>query len=129
MNKFLLPFLMVLITFASVAQEVSTKTVADEKPMKKRRPPRKEMVLVNLNFDSWLGTPSSISPKWFASRGVDVALLYDYVIAKSNFSIAAGVGFNSHNIHMEGFPIEYAIESGGTYTKLDVSFFNGKEIN
>lgn len=129
MNKFLLFIFSVFLATGSLAQEVSTETVADEKPKKKRRPPRKEMVLVNLNFDHWLNTPSGISPKWFASRGVDVAILYDYVIAKSNFSAAAGVGFNSHNIHMEGFPIEYTIKSGGTYTKLDDSFFDGKEIN
>jgi hypothetical protein len=129
MNKFILLIFSVLLATGSLAQEISTETVADEKPKKKRRPPRKEMILVNLNFDHWLNTPSTISPKWFASRGIDVAILYDYVIAKSNFSAAAGIGFNSHNIHMEGFPIEYAIKSGGTYTKLDESFFDGKEIN
>ena len=114
---------------ACVAQTVSTETVTDEKPKKKRKPPRKEMILINLNFDSWLNTPSTIQPKWFASRGVDVAVLYDYVLAKSNFSLAAGVGFNSHNIHMEGFPIEYATTSGESYTKLDTDFFEGKQIN
>jgi hypothetical protein len=127
-TRFFVLFLFVLMSGSSLAQEVSTTTVADEKPKKKRRPPRKEMVLINLNFDSWIGHPSTISPKWFASRGVDVAVLYDYVLAKSNFSLAAGVGFNSHNIHMEGFPIEYAIQSGGSYTKLDTDFFDGKKI-
>ena len=121
--------LLIVLTTASIGQEVSTETVADEKPKKKRKPPKKEMVLINLNFDSWIGTPSTIRPKWFSSRGVDVAILYDYVIAKSNFSTALGVGFNSHNIHMEGFPIEYPIQSGGTYTLLDPDFFDGKEIN
>ncbi len=112
----------------AVAQ-VSDQTVADEKPKKKKRkPPKKEMILINLNFDGWLNTPSSISSEWFASRGVDVAVLYDYVLAKSNFSLAAGVGFNSHNVHMDGFPIEYTTTTGQTYTKLDKSFFEGKEI-
>lgn len=126
----LLPILVLMFLSASVGfgQEVSDKTVADEKPRKKRKPPKKEMILVNLNFDSWLMHPSTVEPKWFSSRGVDVALLYDYVLAKSNFSLAAGVGFNSHNIHMEAFPIEYAISGGGTYTKLDPSFFEGQKI-
>jgi len=87
------------------------------------------MLLINLNFDGWIGTPSTIKSKWFASRGVDIVVLYDQVIAKSLFSVAAGVGFNSQNIHMEGFPIEYVLESGETYTKLDESFFDGKQIN
>lgn len=97
------------------------------------------MLLINLNFDHWLNTPSTIKPKWFASRGVDVAILYDYVIAKSNFSVAGGVGFNSHNIHLDAFPVEYSVQrsnsgpSGGTslassYTHLDSRFFNGQKI-
>jgi hypothetical protein len=129
MRSFYTVFLLVLMSGFCLAQEVSTETVADTKPKKKRKPPRKEMVLVNLNFDGWIGTPSTISSKWFSSRGVDVAVVYDYVIAKSLFSIAGGVGFNSHNIHMEGFPIEYPLTSGSTYTKLDTEFFEGKKIN
>ena len=126
MRKLVLPLFFCCLAVGSIAQN---ETEPVSKPKKKQKPPKKEIVLVNLNFDSWLGTPSTINPKWFASRGVDIAVFYDYVIAKSNFSIAAGVGFNSHNIHMEGFPIEYPIESGGTYTKLDGSFFDGKEVN
>ncbi|MCB9190049.1 MAG: outer membrane beta-barrel protein [Flavobacteriales bacterium] len=116
--------------FASTAnaQTVSETTVADEQPKKKRKPPKKEMILVNLNFDSWLFNPSTVKPKWFASRGVDVALLYDYVLAKSNFSLAGGVGFNSHNIHMEAFPIVYQITEGHSYTHLDPTFFEGQKI-
>jgi len=129
MRRFYTVFLLVMMSGFCLAQEVSTETMADTKPVKKRKPPRKEMVLINLNFDGWIGTPSTISSKWFASRGVDVAVVYDYVIAKSLFSVAGGVGFNSHNIHMEGFPIEYAITSGSTYTKLDTDFFDGKNIN
>lgn len=128
MSRSFLSLLLILIVGIVSAQEVSDKTVSDEKPKKKRKPLRKEMVLVNLNFDSWLFTPSTVTPKWFASRGVDVAVLYDYVIAKSTFSVAGGVGFNSHNIHMEAFPIEYPITTGGSYTKLDPSFFDGKKI-
>ncbi len=121
--------LLCLVSTSVWCQEISDQTVADEKPKKKRKPPKKEMILINLNFDSWIGHPSTVSPKWFSSRGVDVAILYDYIIAKSRFSVAGGVGFNSHNIHMEAFPIEYAIKSGGTYTKLGPSFFDGKNIN
>lgn len=129
MSRFILGLFLMFTVGISMGQSVSETTVADEKPKKKRKPPKKEMVLINLNFDSWLGTPSTISPKWFSSRGVDVAILYDYVIAKSVFSMAAGVGFNSHNIHMEGFPIEYATTTGSTFTKLDPSFFDGKKIS
>ena len=121
-------FLLIMSASVGFAQETSTSTVADEKPKKKRKPPKKEMVLINMNFDSWLFHPSSVEPKWFSSRGVDVAVLYDYVIAKSVFSVAGGVGFNSHNIHMEAFPIEYPTTNGSTYTHLDTDFFDGQKI-
>lgn len=129
-NLTTLLFATLLLFSAAAAQEVSGTTVADEKPkQKKRKPPKKEMILINLNFDSWLFHPSTVKPKWFASRGVDVALLYDYVIAKSNFSVAAGIGFNSHNIHMEAFPVEYQTSEGNSYTHLDPTILEGKSIN
>ncbi|MDP6907879.1 MAG: outer membrane beta-barrel protein [Flavobacteriales bacterium] len=128
MSRISLILTLCLCSMMTIGQ-VSDETVADEKPKKKKRkPPKKEMILINLNFDGWLNTPSTIKSEWFASRGVDVAVLYDYVLAKSNFSLAAGVGFNSHNIHMDGFLIEYTTTNGATYTKLDESFFEGKEI-
>lgn len=139
MKRFLALFLCMLLAGFSFAQETSNETVADTKPKKKRKLPRREMVLVNLNFDGWLGAPSTANSKWFSSRGVDVAILYDYVIAKSLFSMAVGVGFNSHNIHTEGFPIDYTVqkpenatardETTGSFTLLDPSFFDGKKIN
>lgn len=129
MNRFCAAFVCVFMASLCFGQDASTEVDTDKKPKKKRKPPRKEIVLINFNFDGWIGTPSSIKSKWFSSRGVDVAILYDQVLAKSLFSLAAGVGFNSHNIHMEGFPIEYALKSGGTYTKLDGSFFDGKQVS
>lgn len=108
---------------------LAQETTPPEHPKpKKRKMPKKEMLLVNLNFDSWVNHPSHIAPKWGESRGVDVAILYDYVIKKSNFSLAGGVGFNSHNIHMEGFPVVLNTTAGNTYTHLDTAFFSGREL-
>lgn len=121
----LFTLLLLGLNLASLAQET---TPPDNPKPKKRKMPKKEMLLVNLNFDSWLNHPSYISPKWGESRGVDVAVLYDYVIKKSHFSLAGGVGFNSHNIHMEGFPVVYPTTAGHTYTHLDTAFFRGREI-
>lgn len=132
MQRYTLSLLLCLLSlsFCALAQDNPEKTVADERPAtkKRRKLPNREMLLINLNFDSWLNTPSTVKPKWFASRGVDVAVLYDYVIKKSSFSVAGGVGFNSHNIHMEAFPIAYRTTEGKTYTHLDSSFFTGQKI-
>jgi hypothetical protein len=136
MYKFILGIFFSLMVIGSFAQETPDSTLAQTPVKKKRKPPKKEMLLINLNFDSWIGQPSTISPKWFSSRGVDIAVLYDYVIGRTNFSVAAGVGFNSHNIHMEAFPIEYSVlkdptnpSSVGSYTHLDPAFFEDKKIN
>lgn len=136
MHKLLVCLVLLLKFSVSVAQDTPSEQAIAAPIKKKRKPPKKEMLLINLNFDSWLGQPSTISPKWFSSRGVDVALLYDYVIARSYFSAAIGVGFNSHNIHMEAFPIEYPVfnspaEFGtiSSFTLLDSRFFHGKKIN
>lgn len=130
MQRLILLLIVCSTTLSSFAQETSRETVADERPAtkKRRKLPNREMLLINLNFDSWLNTPSTVKPKWFSSRGVDVAVLYDYVIKKSVFSVAGGVGFNSHNIHMEAFPIEYLTNEGHSYTHLDPSFFEGQKI-
>ncbi len=126
MHKVLLIVIFILSVMSSNAQD----TIPPQVPKsKKRKMPKKEMLLVNLNFDSWVGHPSYVSPQWGASRGVDVAILYDYVLGKSNFSLAGGLGFNSHNIHSEGFPVVYNTIDGDTYTKLDTSFFRGQDIS
>ena len=127
MHKLILTALFLSISLLAFSQDATTNPEEKSKK-KKRKPPRKEIILINLNFDHWLFTPSTIQPKWFASRGVDIAVMYDHVIAKSNFSAAAGLGFNSHNIHMEGFPIEYPITAGKSYTHLDTDFLDGKNI-
>jgi len=121
----LILFMFMILPLVGTAQETSAP---DTPKPQKRKMPKREMILVNLNFDSWLGHPSYVSPRWFASRGVDVALFYDYVLGKSNFSVAGGVGFNSHNIHSEAFPVVYNTTEGNTYTHLDTSFFAGREI-
>lgn len=126
-KAFVSPMVWMLCALPLLVQAQETTPPEIQKP-KKRKMPKKEMLLVNVNFDSWLDHPSSIAPKWGASRGVDVAILYDYVIKKSNFSIGAGVGFNSHNVHMEGFPVVYNTTAGHTYTLLDTAFFGGREI-
>lgn len=121
----LLTLLLILSPFAGLAQE---STAAESPRPQKRKMPKREMILVNLNFDGWLGHPSFVTPKLFASRGVDVALFYDYVLGKSNFSVAGGLGFNSHNIHSDAFPVVYNTTEGNTYTHLDTSFFGGRDI-
>ncbi len=127
MKKTCLLLTAIFCSLIALGQETTTASPT-ERAKPKRKPPKKEFVLINLNFDGWLNTPATITSTWFASRGVDIALLYDYVLGKSNFSLAAGVGFNSHNVKMDGFPIEYPTLSGNTFTKIDPGFFEDRTI-
>lgn len=126
MRNALIAVLLTCLSLSVAAQE----TAPPETPKpKKRKMPKREMLLVNLNFDSWIGHPSHVTPQWGTSRGVDVAILYDYVLGKSNFSIAGGVGFNSHNIHSEAFPVVYQTTAGYSYTLLDTAYLSGQDIS
>jgi hypothetical protein len=61
MHKVLLIVIFMLSVMSSNAQD----TIPPQVPKsKKRKMPKKEMLLVNLNFDSWVGHPSYVSPQW-----------------------------------------------------------------
>ncbi|MBL4587621.1 MAG: PorT family protein [Flavobacteriales bacterium] len=125
MKRILPLFAFLFCSALAFGQDAATQTEVEKT---KPKPPQKEFILININFDGWLNTPSTIQSTWFASRGVDIAVLYDYVLGKSNFSLAAGVGFNSHNVKMDAFPTELTTSEGKSYTQLDPTFFDGKTI-
>lgn len=94
----------------------------------KKKPAAKQRILVNLNADNWIQTASYYEINPYNSRGVDIQLLYDHVIKKSQFSLALGGGFNSNNIHSDAFPRTYQLEGGGSFTKMDTAYFSGTNI-
>jgi hypothetical protein len=116
-------FIFLIFPIALFAQEE-----VPEKRVIKKKPASKQRILVNLNADNWIQTASYYNINPYNSRGVDIQILYDYVIKKSQFSLALGGGFNSNNIHSDAFPRTYALEGGGSYTKMDTTYFSGTDI-
>ncbi|MCI5056065.1 MAG: PorT family protein [Flavobacteriales bacterium] len=57
----------------------------------------KDRVVFNFFHDNWLMDQDSVKVRWF-SRGVSFTYFYDAQIGKSPFSLAAGLGFASHNV-------------------------------
>lgn len=116
--------LLFIIPVAVFAQEEDS----EKKKVIKKKPATQQRVLVNLNADNWIQTASYYDINPYNSRGVDIQILYDYVIKKSQFSVALGGGFNSNNIHSNAFPRTYQLEGGGSYTKMDTAYFSGIDI-
>lgn len=112
-----------MIPFLAYAQEE-----AEPKKVIKKKPAAKQRILVNVNADNWIQTSGYYDINPYNSRGVDIQLLYDYVIKKSQFSVALGGGFNSNNLHSNAFPRTFELEGGGSYTKMDTSYFSGVDI-
>lgn len=102
---------------------------AEKEPKKfKKKPAKKERMLISLTADNLIQTSSYYEINPYNSRGVDIAMLYDLIIKKSQFSVALGGGFNSVNIKSNAFPVNYLTSDGGSFTKMDTSFFSGATL-
>lgn len=112
-------FIVAILANLSHAQE------AKKEPKKfKKKPAKKERMLISLTADNLIQTSSYYEINPYNSRGVDIAMLYDLIIKKSQFSAALGGGFNSVNIKSNAFPVSYQTIDGGSFTKMDTSFFS-----
>lgn len=63
--------------------------------------PSRDFVMIKLTTSAWLNKPDSIKTKGIG-RGFAMSIMYDFPIKKSNFSFAAGLGFNSQNVFLDG---------------------------
>lgn len=62
--------------------------------------PSRDFVMLNLTYDGWANVPGDIKIGGI-SRGISGYLCYDFPIAKSHFSFAAGLGLSSNNIYFK----------------------------
>ncbi|MBS1588282.1 MAG: outer membrane beta-barrel protein [Bacteroidetes bacterium] len=77
------------------AQEVE-KTSAKESILSK---PSRDFVMLQFTYEGW-NKPDSIRTTGFG-RGFNGYICYDFPIAKSNFSFAAGIGIGTSNIYLD----------------------------
>lgn len=98
---FIIAFLSVSIIVS--AQETSPPTVDNNNmvpPKKKTFKPSRDFVMLQFTYDSWNKAPDSIRIGGIG-RGFSAYLCYDFPIAKSNFSFAAGLGVSNSNIYFD----------------------------
>lgn len=87
--------LLACLPFIGSAQETDgkdTKTTVQK--------PSRDFVMLQLTYNMLLDKPDSINLKGF-NRGVNFYLCYDFPIAKSKFSFAAGIGISASNYYFK----------------------------
>lgn len=92
-----------LIVFVSAdyasAQNETASDIETLAPPTKKASQSRDRLIMELNYNDWLGKPDSIDTKWF-NRGINVYFMYDFKLGKQNIvSFAPGLGFSSHNIY------------------------------
>lgn len=97
-----------------------TSAMGQETDGAKKKLKGKDRLLIGITTDMWLNSPSGVETKVF-SPGFNVAMVYDYPLGTSSFSLAGGLGFSSYNIHSNSQPKTQRDGNGdpsGTY--LDI---------
>jgi len=79
------------VLWAQDADEVKNTTI---------KKPSRDFLMVQLTYDNWQNTPDSINITGFG-HGANFYLCYDFPIAKSNFSFAAGIGIGTSTLYLD----------------------------
>jgi hypothetical protein len=98
--------------FTAFAQETEKSFIPKPKNNKQ------DMFMFQMHFDRFMPNNTGVKQK-FLSRGVAVQLMYETIINKtSNFSFAAGGGFYSHNVFLEGALTRQLVDTVNYYTSF-----------
>jgi len=81
-----------VMAFAQDIEKGSTKKSVLEKPSR-------DFVMLQFTYEGW-SAPDSIKTTGFG-RGFNAYICYDFPIAKSNFSFAAGIGIGTANVYLD----------------------------
>ena len=76
----------------------------------KKKNTGKDRIVIDVTLDNWAIGPDSIKNKVFGSRGFGGYFMYDLPFGESGFSISAGAGIGSNNVHNNGV-IMYSVDS------------------
>lgn len=89
MKKSILILLVMVIAISkSHAQDPITKMAA------------KDRLIIGLFTDLWSDLPANMDPQSI-NRGITIDYIQEFPISTSNFSVAAGFGFSSHNLYSD----------------------------
>jgi len=112
------------LSFSSIVFAQDTKT---ETPKSNIVKPSRDFVMFQLTYDNWAKTPDYINIGG-VGRGFNMYLAYDFPIAKSNFSFAAGIGVSTSNIYFKNqIPVLNASSDTMIFRSLDSLEIAGKD--
>ncbi len=102
MYKYLL-----LLTSLLFASAVQSQTSISTKKQSSYAMPSRDYVMLQVGYENWLNVPDSINLKGL-HRTFNAYICYDFPIAKSNFSFAAGVGIGTTNMYFNNQRINFS---------------------
>ncbi len=91
--------LLLAIFFLQTASVFAQDATTDENKKAIKKPSR-DFLMFQLTYDNWLDKPDSVNISGFG-RGINLYLCYDFPIAKSNFSFAAGIGIGTSSLMLK----------------------------
>ncbi len=110
MKKAAILFLSLMMAYQlSNAQNISAKTKTSnnntsKKTGTKKQQKKSDRIIIDFTHDLWQETPEGMD-LGMLSPGFNVYSMFDFPIAKTNFSIAIGGGISTHNIYSENYPV------------------------
>lgn len=109
------------ITFAQDTKTESTKSNIVK--------PSRDFIMFQVTYDNWANSPDYIKIGG-VGRGFNMYLAYDFPLAKSNFSFAAGVGISTSNIYFKDQIAVINSYSDTVFFKdVDTTMIGGKKEN
>jgi hypothetical protein len=94
MTKYIYTLLVLFMVVKSNAQSGATESNKSGYSM-----PSRDYVMIQIGYEGWSGAPDSIKIGGIG-RAINAYLCYDFPLAKSNFSFAAGAGVGVSNIYL-----------------------------
>src|ERR1041384_6300296 len=95
MKKLLFTLGLLAATFSAFSQDgksAMTKAVG-------RASNSRDFLIVQFGYDGWAGKPDSV--KTGLNRAFNIALMYDFPIKGSHFSLAAGLGISTSGVYLK----------------------------
>jgi hypothetical protein len=88
--------LLVAVTFSIISAQAQDDGEQAKKVMK----PSRDFLMFQLTYEGWNNAPDSVKTGGIG-RGANIYLCYDFPIATSHFSFAAGLGIGTSNIYFK----------------------------
>jgi hypothetical protein len=72
----------------------------------------RDFLMIQYSYDGWAGAPDSVKTGF--NRGFNIALMYDFPIKQSHFSLAAGLGISTSGVYLKDHRIDMSKAAGSS---------------